>query len=39
VIAGTFFLCGAPPEENHFTSLTNQQLSSFPNALLSRNSF
>lgn len=26
VIAGTFFLCGAPPEEDHFTSLTNRQI-------------
>ena len=26
VIAGTFFLCGAPPEEESFTSLTENQL-------------
>ena len=26
VIAGTFFLCGAPPEEASFTSLTEYQL-------------
>ena len=26
VIAGTFFLCGAPPEEESFTSLTENQI-------------
>ena len=26
VITGTFFLCGAPPEEESFTSLTEDQL-------------
>ena len=26
VIAGTFFLCGAPPEEERFASLTENQL-------------
>ena len=26
VIAGTFFLCGAPPEAEDFTSLTEEQL-------------
>ena len=26
VIAGTFFLCGAPPEEEHFGSLTEPQI-------------
>ena len=26
VITGTFFLCGAPPEEESFTSLTDNQL-------------
>ena len=26
VITGTFFLCGAPPEEESFTSLTENQL-------------
>ena len=29
VIAGTFFLCGAPPEEDHFTSLTDEQITVF----------
>ena len=26
VICGTFFLCGAPPGENRFTSLTDEQI-------------
>lgn len=26
VVAGTFFLCGAPPDSDHFTSLTNDQI-------------
>lgn len=26
VIAGTFFLCGAPPESEHFESLTEEQM-------------
>lgn len=26
VIAGTFFLCGAPPEPEHFVSLTEKQM-------------
>ena len=26
VIAGTFFLCGAPPESEHFESLTEDQM-------------
>ena len=25
IIAGTFFLCGAPPDQDHFTSLTPEQ--------------
>ena len=29
VIAGTFFLCGAPPEAEDFTSLTEEQLLRF----------
>ena len=29
VITGTFFLCGAPPEEESFTSLTENQLEDF----------
>lgn len=29
MIAGTFFLCGAPPEEDHFTSLTDEQITVF----------
>lgn len=29
VIAETFFLCGAPPEEDHFTSLTDGQITAF----------
>ena len=26
VVCGTFFLCGAPPDSEHFTSLTEEQL-------------
>lgn len=29
VIAGTFFLCGAPPDSNRFASLTDEQLSRY----------
>ena len=29
VIAGTFFLCGAPPDADHFTSLTDSQLEKY----------
>ena len=29
VIAGTFLICGAPPDSDHFTSLTNEQISCF----------
>ena len=29
VIAGTFFLCGAPPDADHFTSLTAEQLEKY----------
>ncbi len=29
VIAGTFFLCGTPPEEENFVSLTEEQLNRF----------
>ena len=29
LITGTFFLCGAPPEEESFTSLTENQLEDF----------
>ena len=26
VVCGTFFLCGSPPDSEHFTSLTEEQL-------------
>ena len=26
IIFGTFFLCGAPPDSDHFTSLTSEQI-------------
>ena len=29
IIAGTFFLCGAPPEEARFTTLTEAQIAGF----------
>ncbi len=29
IIAGTFFLCGAPPDADSFTSLTNEQLEKY----------
>jgi len=29
IISGTFFLCGAPPEEESFTSLTEAQLEQY----------
>ncbi len=29
IIAGTFFLCGAPPDIDHFTSLTDSQLEKY----------
>lgn len=29
IIAGTFFLCGAPPEEENFASLTEAQLEQY----------
>ena len=29
IIAGTFFLCGAPPDADHFTSLTDSQLEKY----------
>lgn len=29
VIAGTFLICGAPPDSDHFTSLTKEQISCF----------
>ena len=29
VIAGTFFLCGAPPESEHFESLTEEQMEQY----------
>ena len=25
IVCGTFFLCGAPPDSDHFTSLTSEQ--------------
>lgn len=29
IICGTFFLCGAPAESDHFTSLTTEQIEKF----------
>ena len=29
IIAGTFFLCGAPPDADHFTSLTDEQMKKY----------
>lgn len=29
IIAGTFFLCGSPPDSDHFTSLTGDQIETF----------
>ena len=29
IIAGTFFLCGAPPDSEHFTSLTAEQMEQY----------
>ena len=29
IVAGTFFLCGAPPDSDHFTSLTDDQIVTF----------
>ena len=29
IIAGTFFLCGAPPESEDFTDLTDEQITQF----------
>ena len=29
IIAGTFFLCGAPPDSEDFTSLTDEQLACY----------
>ena len=26
IVSGTFFLCGAPPDNDHFTSLTTEQI-------------
>ena len=31
IIAGTFFLCGAPPDSEDFTSLTDEQLAHYAN--------
>ena len=31
IIAGTFFLCGAPPDGEDFTSLTDEQLAHYSN--------
>ena len=31
IIAGTFFLCGAPPDSEDFTSLTDEQLAHYSN--------
>ncbi len=31
IIAGTFFLCGAPPDSEDFTSLTDEQLTHYTN--------
>ena len=29
IISGTFFLCAAPPDSDHFTSLTDQQVKTY----------
>ena len=29
IVAGTFFLCGAPPESEDFTNLTDEQITQF----------
>lgn len=29
IIAGTFFLCGAPPDSDHFADLTPEQIETF----------
>ena len=34
VIAGTFFLCGAPPDADNFTSLTEEQLAKYKERFL-----
>ena len=31
IICGTFFLCGAPPDSDHFDSLSEEQLEKFQN--------
>lgn len=29
IVAGTFFICGAPPDGDHFTSLTPEQIDQY----------
>ena len=29
IVCGTFFLCGAPPDSDHFTSLTSEQMEQY----------
>ena len=29
IISGTFFLCAAPPDSNHFAGLTDQQVKTY----------
>lgn len=29
IVCGTFFLCGAPPDSEHFTSLTTEQIEQY----------
>ena len=29
IVFGTFFLCGAPPDSDHFTSLTTEQIKQY----------
>ena len=29
IVCGTFFLCGAPPDSDHFTSLTSEQIEQY----------
>ena len=39
IIAGTFFLCGAPPDADHFTSLTDSQLEKYTQYFYTPESF
>ncbi len=39
IIAGTFFLCGAPPDADHFTCLTDSQLEKYSQCFHSPETF